>query len=283
MGSEYPATHLFASLRWDGSGEPPAVQVDESAFLQPRRRLILLVHGYNVSHNRARRAFKRFETEVRWRSVTLADDIGWLLWYSDWGIPLVSFASYPFKAKSACSVGRKVATFLRNRKGADGNPPEIVLVAHSLGCRVTLEALNELHRSGGDHVSVLLMAAAVSVDDLVPGGRLRDAALYAKRRAVLHSTSDFVLRVPFRIGEFSLGAAVGTQGMPSDLWLDSDAMQGFGHSSYWSSQSTAAWFVAWMRRSVPRPSRSPPTASRHAPVRAMPPPRALPSRDVMPK
>lgn len=275
MGRDYPRSGLYASLRWEVAGEPTNVLIDSLAFRTKRRRIILLLHGYNVSCKAGHKTLKRFENQLRKYSATLANDIAWLMWPGDWRIPLVSGASYPFKVLKTPRLGEKIARFLHSLGDPNTHRPEIIIVAHSLGCRVTLEALRELDlleelaslnmprkpevQIYHPNISILLMAAAVPVNDLKPGAYLHDAALRATRRAVLYSNWDIVLQLAFRLGqgitpgESGMSEAVGTAGRPTEIWTDGDRMAGYGHGSYWKKSETAAWLVRWLNHAAPLP------------------------------
>lgn len=286
MATAYPQTRLYASLRWEASQALPFVNGDIIAFQAPRERLILLVHGYNVSLSTGHRLLRLFEDRLRDKSASLARDVGWLMWPGDLPLPVLSMVSYPFKLGATLELGRRIASFLASLTSAQGAPPEIVLVAHSLGCKVVLETVEQLRASfPAVQVRVFLMAAAVAVEDVLPGGRLHGAARHAHERAVLHSTSDWVLRVGFRIGQFAapnaayLRGAVGSEGRPEEAWTHSRPMTGLGHSAYWKHVRSVDEFVAWMGKAAVRgsPARALPTEP-PPPGRSLPR-RALPSRD----
>lgn len=282
MAAYQPATNLYASLQWRAPGIPRNVMADSEGFFAPRRRFILLLHGYNVSEKGGQKALHGFERRLRRYSASLGGDLGWLMWPGDLKVPLIGGAAYPFKVTAASKIGERIARFLEKLRNHNGDPSEIVVVAHSLGCRVTLEALRTLLERGAPaNISIMLMAAAVPVSEIQQGGRLRAAALYALRRAVMHSKHDWVLQTLFRAGQSLTPGekfwpqAVGTAGQPGEVWGESFLMQGFGHSSYWSSAETAKIFAQWMGRSSPRA-----TQRRVLAIRAAAHPRQLPLRTL---
>lgn len=265
----YPSTGLYASLRWQASGAPPSVQGDLIKFKLPRSRIILLVHGYNVSEGEGQKALKGFEDKLKEYSASISSDVAWLMWPGDKMVPVASALSYPLKVINAPRLGLKIAAWLRSLDSPSGGIPEIVLVAHSLGCRVVLETLRELVGVPDIKISVLLMAAAVPVDEVNPRGRLRDAAMRAHSRAVLYSGNDLILKTAFRFGQSVAPGksfwpeAVGTAGNPQFLWHEAQEMTGFGHSRYWKDEKTVAWFVNWMGQSAPRSVLRKRSISRH--------------------
>lgn len=282
MPAYQPASKLYATLQWRAPGIPQNVLADTEGFSSPRRRYILLLHGYNVSEGGGQKTLHGFERRLRRYSAALAGDLGWLMWPGDLKVPYVGGVAFPFKVTTARRLAERIARFLSKLRSFTQAPPEIVLVAHSLGCRVTLETLRVLSdEASSANVSVLLMAAAVPVRHVEPGGSLHEAARFARRRAVMYSTSDWVLQVLFRTGESVAPGepvwptAVGTQGMPEKLWTESFRMIGFGHGSYWKRSETVELFSKWMGRAAPRtPHRRalpvrPPRAYRTTPGRSL--------------
>jgi len=152
--------------------------------------------------------------------------------------------SYSRQVKKAPDVGAALADFL-DAHGA----LEVVFVAHSLGCRVVLEALRALKAKGHDLrvrlKGTCLMAAAVPtymVADVSTGSigtMIRDSP----SMRVLYSGRDTVLRWAFPPGQWlaNEGArteAVGLRGGPRGAWRARDD-SGLRHGHYWSHASTA--------------------------------------------
>ena len=158
---------------------------------------------------------------------------------------LMSVLSYPAQVIKSKQVGLALGRFLERLR-----PDAVIFVAHSLGCRVTLEAIRFLVSTGTTGRIALpgacLMAAAVPtylVDTPSATGGLRTAATAIGRSFVLHSTHDRVLRVAFPIGQTGaregfLPEAVGLNGGPDTPW-SARGDTGLGHSDYWTHLSTA--------------------------------------------
>jgi hypothetical protein len=253
-----PVSGLWAKLIAE-DGEPDEVSSIGAWGDARRERFVILLHGYNVKSAEAVPALRQFELGVQRHSAALAADIAWLLWPGYWSRPLLRVAAYPFKALDTPRMGKEIAKFLREKVAERKRSVDLVVVAHSLGCRVALETFRELIGDPGiRNATALLMAAAVPVVDVESRGRLRPAAEHAAKRAVLYSHQDSVLQIAFRIGqgvapgEAGWGEAVGTGGEPRELWSDREEMYGYGHGSYWTAASTAAWFVQWMGHAAPR-------------------------------
>ena len=122
---------------------------------------------------------------------------------------------------------------------------QVVLVAHSLGCRVALECLAEIRAQGDDWtgakvVATCLMAAAVPTPLCTAPGAY-DTTLSDCCETVLYSTHDRVLTTCFRPGQSlygEKGQAVGYEGMPSGRWnclLHKGKNTAVGHGDYWTN------------------------------------------------
>src|SRR5882672_2965435 len=107
------------------------------------RRVILLVHGYNVSRRGARRAFERFEenllalssrTTEQEKLRRLVADCCWVTWPGDAPVPLVRALAYWRKVGNARACAEPFAEYL-DELSADISSTEVVIIAHSLGCR----------------------------------------------------------------------------------------------------------------------------------------------------
>jgi hypothetical protein len=142
----------------------------------------------------------------------------------------------------ARDVAPKIADYLRQRN----NENDVLIVhflAHSLGCRVTLEVIDSLARNGGPKVGkVCLMAAAVPTFKVCPGGSLYNAVTQASQLRVLFSPADPVLGGAFPPGqtiargdEGFFPQALGLNGdIPSMSGkIDRDHIDGARHSDYW--------------------------------------------------
>jgi hypothetical protein len=251
-----PATGLYATLRWDSSSPPQQVgSGDAFAFARRRPRLILLIPGYNVSESRAQAQLSRFEGHLQGISARLAADVGWLVWRGDWAVPRLGGLAYPFKVAETRHLGKLVADFIVKLRRETSRNREVVLVAHSLGCKLALEAVECLRAAGvpGKGVKLFLMAAAVAIDEVgIEGRPLFLAARHPVQRGVLHSRSDLILRTMFRLGQAVApgvpwwSGAVGVAGDPRSGWTFSEPMRGFGHGAYWGHRHSADKFAHFM-------------------------------------
>jgi len=128
-------------------------------------------------------------------------------------------------------------------------PPrqDVVLVAHSLGCRLALEFLKLLAGSqrpaGLGRLTLVLMAPAVPVTLVEPAGCLGLCLAAADGFRILHSQFDEALGWVFRGGEWAAGEgwfpqAVGLAGKPFPRDLCDD-LSPIGHNGYWRSADAA--------------------------------------------
>jgi hypothetical protein len=172
---------------------------------------------------------------------------------------LISALSYHLQVHKSRAVGRALGQYLDALQ-----PAALIFVAHSLGCRVALEAIRVMVSGATTRRPALtgacLMAAAVPTY-MIKGsssgrpGALRDAAAAVARSFVLHSTNDYVLRTGFRIGQTQAGEgfmpeAVGVNGGPETPW-SARGDTGLGHSGYWTHPSTAPATLRAIGRASP--------------------------------
>lgn len=277
MWSRRSLRYYDGGIHAPGGGSPEGVP-----------RIILLVHGYNNDKAEAEQSYEALVHDLPDDAARLGDQVWKFFWpsyverstgrsvdepvdlsdrYASAGSErhgLLSAPTYAWQVLKARDVGRELGRYLRGLEREDGLPTEVVFVAHSLGCRVVLEALRELlvlstpdaerHRVP----CVYLMAAAVPTFMVGAGARLEDAATLPQATYVLHSRADFVLRAAFPPGQGAATAllhlglyptledddegyapeAVGRDANPREVWLR-HAETRLGHSDYWTHPSTA--------------------------------------------
>lgn len=240
-------THVVPS--WQQSAGPRSADPrDQWAGGNPpvRRRVVLFIHGYNASNTSAKDSFASLQEHLAQWSTEAADDVVWVFWPGDARskIPLAEPLIFPQSVGKAIELGPRFADVIRDFRGPGNTPCEVVLVGHSLGCRLILEALDALRHGPPCHNTVslvFLMAAAVPVSHAVGrfAAALTGATRVAKRVVVLHSDEDVVLQVAFRLGHMLgpdrqfLAQAVGLHGNPRLTWDDHAQMLHFDHGSYW--------------------------------------------------
>lgn len=220
---------------------------------QQQRELVVLVHGFNNDRAEAAEAYAGLRQQQR----ALLGDVhfaafdaalGDQFWPgdADWGLfDFADFLVYPQAVGVARDgVAVPLADYLRTRHDVQ----VLHFLAHSLGCRVVLEALADLAAHGGGPPvgKVCLMAAAVPVAMLCPGGRLERALAQAREVLVLYSPDDPVLAAAFPPGQTLAGKgegffpeAVGHAGSVPAL-VRREQIVGAGHGHYWGHDDKPA-------------------------------------------
>jgi predicted alpha/beta hydrolase family esterase len=243
------------------------------------QRLALLVHGFNNDRQDAERNYLYAKSRLAGAGVAphVVKNIWELFWPSyvpalmprlfrigtkgeraAQGNKAVSAFSYAQQVTKAKRVATRLASYLVAISERTSGPMALVLVGHSLGCRLILEAVEAIERieSGKKpYVAALfLMAAAVQVDRVraprrkkEKGSRARDRFHLPDNTYCLYSRDDQVLRFLFPLGQAaarewrSLAArpeAVGRFGGPVDArWAGKDDTL-LGHGMYWQSEAT---------------------------------------------
>lgn len=205
-----------------------------------RHSILLLIHGYNVSLQKARQAYDVFMKALEREAPNgFSLPVYQFMWPGDDPNKLVSALSYSRKIDVALDSGILLANFLQTLHGPDGGPIDVHVVAHSLGNRVLLQTLGRIASSPTVVIrSATLMAAAVPVELVTYSQPFFDACLVPRQSLVLHSVLDLVLAGPFRTGETLHGGtfmpnAVGWLGDPIANWTDHKSYNGFSHGDYW--------------------------------------------------
>ena len=223
-------------------------------------RTVLLIHGFNVNQCAACLNYEHFMH----RLPAGFPDITRVFWPGDERTPLYSAVTYFNKIPIAELAAERLWTYILGRFSATGNPRIIDIIAHSLGCRLTVKLLDCVSKTPPqdrpDVRLVSLMAAAVPVEYMersratVP--HYRDAAQdIPKDMVVLHSRDDLVLAWAFPAGQAMASAfgiepqrfdeAIGRYGRPDDLTAYSHPVDGAGHGDYWKHRDA-------IRRTSPR-------------------------------
>jgi esterase/lipase superfamily enzyme len=144
--------------------------------LRRSRRIILLIHGFNVDFCAAEKSYIAFVRELffQWTARTV-----WVYWpgdaapesegvFSRLARSVISPLSYPYQPDRAELAARYLADYIgeviERRRTSALNPIHLSIVAHSLGCRLALELLSRLSAAVRAHMLkielTVLMAAA---------------------------------------------------------------------------------------------------------------------------
>lgn len=234
-------------------------QIYPAGALTGRRRLVLLIHGFNNSEKEAREAYDGFcrlqrelgdlnpdqpvgdgnLVEVYWPG-----DVGWF-----------PAKNYEDSLERAIKVGRLFAEAFA-RLLEDGVPKAIDVVAHSMGCRLTLEVMRQLLLVGVPDIRfrrMVFFAAAVPTFLLEGQERLRKGLDNSQAEGVLSlfSPDDWILDNAFPLGQWDAQGEGWTNG--EDEWRNNTVALGVqrwvyhnapavleqaqnyeaGHSDYW--------------------------------------------------
>lgn len=219
-----------------------------------QRELLVLVHGFNNHEQEAIESYactrRRQKSRITAPPLQQALDhmLGDAFWPGDakWKGKLdwADFLHYPAAIGTACVVGRALADHLRGRSDV----LTVHFLAHSLGCRVVLEAIRQFALDGGPKVGkVCLMAAAVPTYMTCPGGDLYGALTLPEALRVLFSPADEVLMTAFAPGQMLAGegllpTAVGRYGdIPLHTGvIERDHIAGARHADYWGGSDNLA-------------------------------------------
>lgn len=158
-----------------------------------------LVHGFNVEKQEGETSLAQLSTLLH---SSVKDAIVFTLWPGDSPIgPL----SYPFtEGNQANDTAIELHRSIQNHVAPGA---QLNFVAHSLGCRVVLETINNLHKTGSSRTNnykvnqVCLMAAAVDDDCMSIPYKYKAAVTKAKRVVVLSSVKDNVLKFIYPAGD----------------------------------------------------------------------------------
>lgn len=241
------------------------------------RTRIVFIHGFANAPIDAHESYGRLRRKVEAVVVPhQLEDLG-SVWEFHWpgnhptGGKAMDLASYSARVGFADESGAKLGALLSSLDSTS----RVVLVAHSMGCRVALSAIRHLIdtdiRSGSStapEIAAFLMAAAVPVDMCISDpeqARLGDESIYdwherfndsprfSWRRdgvsyIVFHSRRDEALTVGFPFGQLFVektSEAVGRRGGPvtssgvSARWDDTVRTKHL-HGAYWSSERVAS-------------------------------------------
>lgn len=217
----------------------------KSAYTSPE--LVILIHGFNVPQERAAESLEGFWRRLRsslgsrGRKLPPAFAFYWPGSHENWAL---SAATFTARIGVADDAGKLLGTLLTKLRPSQ----RVILIGHSLGCRVLLQALTHVadqkaacHTESAEVPVACLLAAAVPVGRCVDGERFSSAVIKNNVEA-LHSRSDRVLQFFFAPGqhlfERDKAEAVGRNGGPPRRWGPRHDM-GLGHGHYLTSDRAA--------------------------------------------
>jgi pimeloyl-ACP methyl ester carboxylesterase len=203
-------------------------------------RMIILVHGFDVPQQSAAESLGAFRERLlsRLSGSGGAEPSVWAFyWPGD-----LSRAAFPAAIPRAELAGERLGELLTTLDPAQ----QVVLIGHSLGCRVVLQALHYVAdakakgRTSADVPLACLLAAAVPIGRCAGNGAPYRREVIKNTVHVLFSRADGTLRSWFRVGQAlyeNMGEAVGLNGLPGDRWTD-PFDTGLKHKDYWSADTS---------------------------------------------
>ncbi|WP_374049275.1 alpha/beta fold hydrolase [Sinomonas sp. ASV486] len=225
---------------------------DTNRFSATRfKRLVILVHGFNVSDEDATQAYRQHLRALRiamaYREPKRLGEFIGFHWPGDHPDPLLSKLTFAARPPDAIRSGERLVEYLEEIKPQ----PEVVIIAHSLGCLVALAALNRISTKARRVgylppriTHLFLMAPAVQID------ACRNTGAYAARicdERIFFSDKDRTLEKVFKLGGYLYDGvksdAVGYLGLPTWGRWSWRYREQLDHGEYWSSTRVAGDIV----------------------------------------
>lgn len=187
-----------ASCREDFDSSYVLAPLQISSELPERKRVIVLVHGYNTKYTEARRAYETLQELLLAACTGRKPEIVPFYWPGS-RVKL----GFAFAVNRATAAGRALAVLIEHLQKR-GNV--VSIETHSLGARVALTALRFIKNP----IKTLVMTApAVDYDVFSgpcpetgkPAGEFFDVVGKANRMIVLYSRKDWVLRYAYWFSE----------------------------------------------------------------------------------
>jgi pimeloyl-ACP methyl ester carboxylesterase len=238
-----------------------------------RRRIYLLVHGFNNTPDKAGKNYTAFRERLE---TAIGSELTHEIWEFYWpgyeegyaqiltlrtgrepASPLVTAYFYYKQVPKAIRYGKLLGDYILQLR-TELQETEVILIGHSLGCRLILEALSHIepHAPRWKVPAVLLMAAAVPESAVVLGGALRAGVEFSPYRFALFSHRDSALWGCFPAGQLLAGdggpapKAVGWRGGPEGCWTGRQSTQ-LSHGEYWENDVTTPNVARVFGRATP--------------------------------
>jgi pimeloyl-ACP methyl ester carboxylesterase len=229
---------LWLTVRTSPTAGSMRAQVQEEVRPPSGAPWLIYIHGFNVTEERAREQWAVLRGLLP--RGTRGVYAGPFLWPSDrYEMRFLSRLSYAdILSKRADQAGRILGQYLRERAHGD-----VILVGHSLGARVALNAATTFQSGRPQRLRGLaLLGAAVPVSEMTSTGEFWDQLAVVE--AVGVSPDDRVLGSPFGIGQLMSAPfaprteAVGLRGWPEGRdWCRVDCK--IDHHEYWRAKRSA--------------------------------------------
>lgn len=220
--------------------------------LSMKRRITLLIHGFNVPEADGLNAFRAFRANLPARK---SGDQFWMLWPGDLTENTVgSVLGYPRILDRIPDCAFKAFQHLLDEiEASHHDKVEVRIVAHSLGCRLAMEIVKLFIASRRVDLRLMaLLAPAIPLYKVIRGGALDLTNFGGWRVHVFHSRNDEALGWVFRSGQRveSDGAAsavkdrgaLGLTGLQHHRHALKNVFEtdtGLAHGDYWTAAKIA--------------------------------------------
>ena len=252
------------------------------------RHILLLVHGYNNSHDDAEKSYALFIDNLLdafGDQRSAPDAIAKFHWPGDESTLLGTTVGYPLDIRHARDAAQRLATYLVTFDNSISR--RITMVGHSMGCRLILEALGTLGTASMPGIAIVgLMAAASPVDFVRRNARLFRTGNPPHKVWKFFSEQDGVLQAGFPLGQWlayqwqiendNYTEAIGRFGHPDEYGNPRQTTN--GHSDYWGDATIASFLVKQIDATTPTDIPANALAVRQLLPAAQLPGRSLPTR-----
>jgi esterase/lipase superfamily enzyme len=242
------------TVRVPGSSDVAPTVTDNGMSTINPRHILLLVHGYNNSHEAAEKSYQIFldnmATAFGDRISLAPDTVAKFHWPGDESTALGTAVGYPFDINHARDAASRLATYLAALPvTGSGASRRITMVGHSMGCRLILEALGRVATASVPGIAIVgLMAAASPVEFVRRNGRLFRTGSPPRQMLKFFSEQDFVLQIGFPLGQWlafqwqiedgNYAEAIGRFGHPDEFGSAQRTRN--GHSR-WTPAPALSW------------------------------------------
>ncbi|MCD6589078.1 MAG: alpha/beta hydrolase [Candidatus Fermentibacteraceae bacterium] len=225
-----------------------AISMSTLSTLLENKHVILLIHGYNNTFEKICDAYLRITDQLVTNQIPHDQTVGYV-----WPGGTKKLSYWPAK-KRARQLSKKLGELIAD---ISLSASRVDIIAHSLGCFLTLKALQKI---GSIPVSsIYLMAAAVGNYKLTRGMPFANAVKFAASTFIFKSEDDDVLKYSYPLGEwgdYALGSTgpvprskVVSNALTVDCSHNSDPIK---HSSY-SRRTEIFRFISHNQFSVNSP------------------------------
>jgi Alpha/beta hydrolase family len=242
---------------------------DEEEY-QHAGSIVILIHGFNVSQERAGEVFGSFVERLQAKLMKVGGPPYSLpsVWAFYWPGDEIGYTrravTYSARIDRTERVGRLLCRLLveLERLNEREAKREVIFIGHSLGCRVLLHALACLSAEGRHGIAcpkvrvAFLMAAAVPVGRCIGEGEPFRPAMVDDEIHAFFSRRDMVLRMAFPRGQSLFEStpsenteAVGLHGGPPERWTPHRTK--LGHKDYWKDDQSAIPIAQVLKPTVP--------------------------------